>query len=242
MSGIHSWPAHLEQMLGRPVVNAGVPGFGTDQIVLRAERLLPMLKPSTLVVSFFSHDFERAGMAVFSGASKPYFAMEGGSLALRNVPVPPYSGGHSETPLWLLLPSHSYFLRFATERLGWGDWQQIVMRTSVWAGNDPTAVTCALLRRLRAELAARETKLLLVLQYPVSTRAVLKTPKAIVVAGCARDIGIDTIDLWEDLSRLRDRSFEQYIRLFSSDGDTFGHMSSQGNRFVAERIAAGLSK
>ena len=234
----HSWPAHLERMLGRPVVNAGVDGFGTDQIVLRAESLLPALKPAALVVSFFSHDFERAGMAVFSGASKPYFTMEGGSLVLHNVPVPPYTGRLSETPLWLVLPSYSYFLRFATDRLGWGDWQQIVMRTSVWAANDPTAVSCALLRRLQTELAASGTKLLLVLQYPPMREQ--RPPKVIVVAGCAREIGIDLLDLWEDLLRQRDRSPEQYARLWVSSDD--GHMSSQGNRFVAERIAAGLTK
>jgi lysophospholipase L1-like esterase len=235
----HSWPAHLERMLGRPVVNAGVDGFGTDQIVLRAESLLRALKPAALVVSFFSHDFERAGMAVFSGASKPYFTMEGGSLVLHNVPVPPYTGRLSETPLWLVLPSYSYFLRFATDRLGWGDWQQIVMRTSVWAANDPTAVSCALLRRLQTELAASGTKLLLVLQYPPPMRE-QRPPKVIVVAGCAREIGIDLLDLWEDLLRQRDRSPEQYARLWVSSED--GHMSSQGNRFVAERIAAGLTK
>ena len=238
----HSWPAHLEHMIGRAVINAGVPGFGTDQIVLRAESLLPTLKPSALIVSFFAHDFERAGMAVFSGASKPYFTMESGSLVLQNVPVPPYSGRLSETPLWLILPSYSYFLRFATDRLGWVDWQQIVMRTSLWADNDPAAVSCALLRRLQTELAASGTKLLLVLQYSL-TRAALRPPKAIVVAGCARELGVDTLDLWEDLKGLRDRSSEQFARLWvSDDGKTFGHMSSQGNRFVAERIAAGLTK
>ena len=229
-------------MIGRAVVNAGVPGFGTDQIVLRAESLLPTLKPSALIVSLFAHDFERAGMAVFSGASKPYFTMESGSLVLQNVPVPPYSGRLSETPLWLILPSYSYFLRFATDRLGWVDWQQIVMRTSVWADNDPAAVSCALLRRLQTELAASGTKLLLVLQYSL-TRAALKPPKAIIVAGCARELGVDTLDLWEDLKGLRDRSSEQFAKLWvSDDGKTFGHMSSQGNRFVAERIAAGLTK
>ena len=110
------------------------------------------------------------------------------------------------------------------------------------ADNDPAAVSCALLRRLQTELAASGTKLLLVLQYSL-TRAALRPPKAIVVAGCARELGVDTLDLWEDLKGLRDRSSERFARLWvSDDGKTFGHMSSQGNRFVAERIAAGLTK
>src|SRR5262249_32472707 len=35
--------AHLERILGAPVVNAGVFGYGIDQSVLRAERLVPQL-------------------------------------------------------------------------------------------------------------------------------------------------------------------------------------------------------
>ena len=35
-----SWPAALEQLTGRRVINAGVPGFGLDQAVLRAEQLM----------------------------------------------------------------------------------------------------------------------------------------------------------------------------------------------------------
>jgi hypothetical protein len=118
-----------------------------------------------------------------------------------------------------------------------------VMRNSVWAGNDPSAVSCALLRRLQSELAASGTELLLVLQYSLTRAAVQRPPKAIIVADCARELGVDTLDLWDDLKGLRDRSSEQYARLWVSDnGKTFGHMSSQGNRFVAERIAAGLTK
>ena len=94
------------------------------------------------------------------------------------------------------------------------------MRTSVWAANDPTAVSCALLRRLQTELAASGTKLLLVLQYPPMREQ--RPPKVIVVAGCAREIGIDLLDLWVDLLRQRDRSPEQYARLWVSSDD--GHM------------------
>src|SRR5262245_7557130 len=39
-----SWPAVLEKMTGVPIVNAGVGGYGTDQIVMRAEQLLPIVR------------------------------------------------------------------------------------------------------------------------------------------------------------------------------------------------------
>jgi len=48
-----TWPAHLERMTGEPVINAGVAGYAADQIVLRAEQLLPQVRPGTLVIGLF---------------------------------------------------------------------------------------------------------------------------------------------------------------------------------------------
>ena len=40
-----TWPANLQRVTGRPVLNAGVRSYGIDQIVLRAERIVPEVKP-----------------------------------------------------------------------------------------------------------------------------------------------------------------------------------------------------
>jgi hypothetical protein len=235
-----TWPAYLEGMIGRPVLNAGVPGYGTDQIVLRAESLIPVVKPSKLIVSFFQDDFERAATKVFIGASKPYFTVENESLVLHNVPVPPYTGRLRETPLWLVPLSYSYLVQFAMDRLGWAAWWQYMMRSRVGAGNDPEAVSCALLHRLKQKLAPHGPDLLLVLQY-AGARSASKPSKPRSLAACAREIDVDTIDLWDDLVSLRDRSFEEYGRLYNpGDGRTFQHMSPEGNLYVAERVAAKL--
>ena len=85
-----SWPAHLERLLGRRVLNGGVNGYGLDQIVLRAERLVPRYWPAVLIVAILGGDrgdIERCEY-VFRGAWKPYFTIETGTLKLRNVPVP----------------------------------------------------------------------------------------------------------------------------------------------------------
>jgi len=42
-----SWPAQLETLIGEPVVNAAVGGWAVDQMVLRSEQLLPLVKPHT---------------------------------------------------------------------------------------------------------------------------------------------------------------------------------------------------
>jgi hypothetical protein len=75
-----SWPAALERAIDAPVVNAAMAGFGLDQAVLRAERLVPVLAPDRVVVSFIPHDVRRCAMSIWSGHSKPWFDVEAGRL------------------------------------------------------------------------------------------------------------------------------------------------------------------
>ena len=54
-----TWPAQLQRLTGRPVLNGGVTGYGFDQIVLRAEQLAAIHRPSIIIVSFIAHDILR---------------------------------------------------------------------------------------------------------------------------------------------------------------------------------------
>ena len=57
-----AWPAQLQRLTGRRVLNGGVTGYGFDQIVLRAEQLTNMHKPSVVVVGFIADDIRRTEM------------------------------------------------------------------------------------------------------------------------------------------------------------------------------------
>jgi hypothetical protein len=57
-----TWAAHLQQLLGKRVLNAGVSGYGFDQIVLRAEMIVRTRHPSAVVVSFIADDVLRTEM------------------------------------------------------------------------------------------------------------------------------------------------------------------------------------
>lgn len=58
VSDDESWPAQLEELLGRPVYNAGVGGFATDQIVLAGERLMDAFEPEILLLGILEGDVE----------------------------------------------------------------------------------------------------------------------------------------------------------------------------------------
>src|SRR5471032_2204184 len=57
-----SWPAQLQRITGRHVLNGGVTGYGFDQIVLRAEQLAAVHKPFIIIVSFIPEDIKRTEM------------------------------------------------------------------------------------------------------------------------------------------------------------------------------------
>ena len=87
MEDDETWPAQLEGLAGAAVLNAGVPGYAADQIVLRAEQLLPLVRPKTLIVALAADEIARVGFASF-GAPKPYFTLENGGLKVHP-PAPP---------------------------------------------------------------------------------------------------------------------------------------------------------
>jgi hypothetical protein len=83
-----TWPAALERIVGEPVVNAGVGGWATDQIVLRAEELMSELAPRKIIVSLLPQNVRSTEYRVHGGGPKPYFLVEDGQLVPMNIPVP----------------------------------------------------------------------------------------------------------------------------------------------------------
>jgi lysophospholipase L1-like esterase len=83
-----AWPAQLQRLTDRRVLNGGVTGYGFDQIVLRAEQLIEMHKPSVVIVGFIAHDILRTEFRRLWWRDKPWFAIEGDELVLKGVPVP----------------------------------------------------------------------------------------------------------------------------------------------------------
>lgn len=84
----NSWPAQLQRLAGRLVLNGGVTGYGFDQIVLRAEQLVAAHNPSVVIVSFIADDILRTEMSRMWWRDKPWFAIEDDQLVLKGVPVP----------------------------------------------------------------------------------------------------------------------------------------------------------
>jgi lysophospholipase L1-like esterase len=236
-----SWPALLQSLLARPVVNGGVSGYGFDQIVLRAEALAAQLKPGRVVVGFIADDIRRTEMRRLWGAEKPYFDLaasesEGGKLELRNVPVPPRPDPASTLSVWQRLFGRSYLFDFALRRLGllhewFGD------HVRVHPEGSGERIACALAARLADLQKSSGARVLLVALYdPVvwqdASFAAEQRRLTDGLLACAARQGLVTLDTFAALAA-DGRKAALYGRW---------HFNAAGNRLVAELIARALAQ
>jgi len=217
-----SWPAILEQLSGRRVINAAVPGFGLDQVVLRAERLAEPYAPDTIIVSFIPHDVLRCEMSYWSGYPKPYFDIQGDTLHLNPAPTPPVSFW---APLKRLLSASVTLDRLVPRFLYWEGPAQTIMHAR---GRD---VACRLMQRLTALGRAHDARVIVVAQPQQPTATAEQRAIKDGVLACARANQLQTLDLFPVIDALPEG---QRIALFPR------HMSAEGNRLVATEIAASL--
>jgi hypothetical protein len=84
-----------------PRVERGVSGYGFDQIVLRAEHLTALHRPTTLIVGVIAGDIQRTEMRRMWWYNKPWFEIGKGRLVLRGVPVPDRTLLPFHTRVWL---------------------------------------------------------------------------------------------------------------------------------------------
>jgi hypothetical protein len=230
-----TWPAQLERLTGRRVLNAGVRGYGLDQIVLRAERLVPELRPSTVVLAFIADDILRTALAVRDARGKPYFVPDGEGLALSNVPVQTAGRSSLMTAARHLL-GYSYLFDWIVNRLGV---QQYWYGREVATGGDPFIVSCRLMDRFAA-VVKRERANALVVALP--EQGVFFDAKAAAgqygaltdQLGCAARAGLPTLNTWAAFEKENvGRDIDAYYAMT--------HFSDRGNAIVARSIAAALA-
>lgn len=229
-----TWPAHLERDTGRPVLNAGVRGYGLDQIVLRAERLAPRFRPQTIILAFIEDDMNRAGLSIRQAVHKPYFVPVGDGIELRNVPVPtaPVSGFFD--PVRRIL-GYSYLLDFMMRRIGADDfWHGDSAKT----GADVELVSCRLMERFAALVRRVEAKGVVVafrndLAGVDADEAARLRQRIAIVLACAKTAGLGILDTHDGFAAAgadRDSNAFYFDR----------HFTDRGNALAARLIASTL--
>jgi hypothetical protein len=232
-----TWPAQLEQRLGRPVLNGGVFGYGLDQIVLRGEQLLGGVARSAdaVILALLPEDVLRCEFS-YRYAWKPYFTLDGRDLALHNVPAPqPHEGTPGES--WLRRALRRSFLADRVfRRLDPDGWS---IPDSVRVHRDGAEVARRLVDRWVEAVGLERRAALLVVQW---SPQMVTAPIEGVVAQ-ARERSVPVLDLREVLEPVvRARGIGAAFELHVDPGrpSGVGHMNAEGNRIAAEAIAAAL--
>ena len=229
-----TWPAQLQLLTGRRVLNAGVSGYGFDQIVLRAEQLAAKYKPAAIVVSFIADDIRRTEMRRLWSADKPYFVIDDGRLSLRGVPVPPRADPGSTLSVWQRVLGYSYLVEFVLRRLDllhdwYGDHQRVA---AAGAGERLSCLLAARLAELQKQSGAR---VIVLAEYDpvVWDDPAFAAEQRRLTGGlldCAAKAGLATIDSFDALAAtVAPRKL--YVTW---------HMNEPGNRLIAALVAREL--
>ena len=230
-----TWSANLERMTARPVLSGGVRDYGIDQMVLKAEKLVPLLKPGTVVLAFIASDIDRTALSVRNRRHKPFFSAAGEGLDLRNVPVPTEAYAGPFTIARRIL-GHSYLLHFVMNRLGaYETWHGDTLET----GEDGDLLSCRLMDRFAA-LARREKVEALVVGFPRyedwawPRKGEEQRKRVAAVLACAGRAGLPVLDTYGDFARAG----------VADDPEAFfveWHFNERSNALAARLIASGLA-
>jgi hypothetical protein len=242
-----SWPAVVEKLTTVPVVNAGTGGYGTDQTILRAEQMLPIVKPKILLIGFHEIAIVRAGFSTF-GAPKPYFTLENGELRYHSPTIA--EPRQTNTLGWAMVRElrealgYSAFADYLLSRLNPNFWHgEGAYDLYQKSGADEVAVTCALLERLKKRADQDGIRMMLFLQYYATLilGADRPGPHSQAVAACAQRMDIRVVDQFASLRAIvapNPAVIHDYYWFY--DG-VFGHMTAKGNQHAADLVYAALS-
>jgi len=234
VADLQTWPALLQQMSGRPVINAGVSGYGFDQIVLRAEALAPVYRPAAIVVAFIADDIRRTEMRRLWSADKPYFDLDGEALVARNVPVPPRADPRTTLTFWQRTLGYSLLFDFVLRRLDLlHDWFGDHIR--VHPPGTGERIACRLTERLAALQKSSGARVLVVAEYdPVvwddAKFAATQRQMTGALLACAQKQGLATLDSYDAMAATA-KPRQLYV---------LWHMNEDGNRLIAHLVAQAL--
>jgi hypothetical protein len=228
VNDLEAWPAQLQRLTGRRVMNGGVTGYGLDQIVLRAEQLAAKYQPSVIIVEFIEHDILRLEWRRLWGRNKPWFSIEGDQLVLKGVPVRP-----RKPPPQLPRRLEKVFVKsqFLKRLVGY--------ESRVHRRGRGIVIARRLIERLARLRAKHSLKIVVMAQYapivwidPAAARWQSRTVQAVLSSAASH--GLSTVDTFQRLAT-EPRPLDFYGPLPGSS-----HMNARGNLTIASLLAATL--
>jgi hypothetical protein len=231
-----SWPAQLEKMIHQPVHNAAAGAWGVDQMVLRAEQLVPILQPQVLIISILAGDSQRNAYEIYGGGYKPYFVLQNGEAVLQGVPVPRVAARPMDIGKMRKVLGHSFLLHWTMMRWAPVWWVHDRYRyKQIYSYEVGVEVSCRLMARLLRLREEYKLRVIVAMQYGAAQSSGKQDPiYGPAVLTCAKQRGLETLDTYPALKVLADQDPQRFRGLWLNEGGQLGHMSAAGNQFAAE--------
>ena len=233
VSNHQTWPSILERITGVRTINGGVFGYGVDQSVLRAKRLIKQTAPALAILGLIPNDIERTQFSERTSVRKPYFVLHKDELTLKGVPVPPPNSAQEIERLFdakrlasRSLVFHKLMLRVSPEWWLHGRWSDKKVHS------DGDMVSCRLILELANHTAALGIGFLVLVQYSKQgTWLPSRFERIDLLKACLVSHQVPVFDM---LHSLRVASCDS--ARFDSFYRKKGHMTAVGNTFTATNL------
>ena len=208
---------------GAEVLNFGVSGYGTDQMLLYYETVGRSFGLDVVVLAFAEYHLER-NVLRFRSYAKPFFELEpDGALELRGIPIPPPDAVLAEAPV----AEHTLLDRSVLLRWLWGRREGRELGRENRSGSPAWELTRPIIARFAAEVRASGARMVLVNVDRISPP---------LSAELARVAGTAAID-WIDLDPLV-RAAEKRGAVLRLPHDR--HFGPAGHRLIADGLRTRL--
>ena len=243
VSDAETFPALLEGKLGRPVENGAAGGYGFDQIVLRAEQLIPAIKPEILVIEIMDGSLKWLSYSHLT-RPKPYFTLEKSDLVAHHQPVPYEVSRDDPYDRVKSIAGYSLIVDRVMAALDPDTWYGAGEKMSFRIQNDPVDIACALLQRLKVKLDQSKTRPLMITNTGSSDVLDADAPprQVTMVEECANALGYQIVSAFGPIRKIFVNDPKGFDKLWVITKGIRGHMSKDGNALVAELIEQALKQ
>lgn len=224
VSDNETWPYYLSEQLGCSVINAGVSGYGLDQMVLRLAGVISQVRPALVILSLISDDVWRCELS-YRGRYKPYYDIIGGKLKIFNQPVP--------TPkiippgdIW----DYSLIIRRLRERFFKGNYFNLREH------DRGMEVARRLFSRAQSLCRAEGSDLIIILLPERTNPIVLERETCGELEIFAREMGVAVINFISRLDEQFRGEAEEKAALFEHPF-LYSHINSEGNQWIAQQLS-----